>query len=350
MNIPYALPQKEKEALLLKALMQLTQHHRDRCPEYARILDLFYHGQTRVASLAEIPYFPVNLFKTTKLLSINPDEIFKILKSSGTTSGHPSSIYLDASTAQQQTKALAEIMISFLGNQRLPMVVIDHPHVIKDRHSYSARGAAIVGMQTFGRDFFYALDDQMHLDHAGLETWLNKHQHETILLFGMTYMVWKYFLSQIIEMPIKKGILMHTGGWKKMQEESVTNAMFKQRLLAATHLTRCHNFYGMVEQVGSVFVECEEGSFHCPYFADVIVRDPISWSESLGEGVIQVLSSLPTSYPGHSLLTEDLGRLTGIDLCPCGRKGKSFHVLGRVPQAEIRGCSDAFEPAGSAAL
>ena len=46
---------------------------------------------------------------------------------------------------------------------------------------------------------------------------------------------------------------------------------------------------------------------------------------------------------GHSLLTEDLGVLLGEDDCPCGRKGKYFKVTGRVPRAEVRGCSDTYE-------
>ena len=57
-------------------------------------------------------------------------------------------------------------------------------------------------------------------------------------------------------------------------------------------------------------------------------------------GIIQVLSVLPTSYPGHSLLTEDIGEWTGVDDCPCGRLGRTFRVHGRVARAELRGCSD----------
>jgi hypothetical protein len=59
-------------------------------------------------------------------------------------------------------------------------------------------------------------------------------------------------------------------------------------------------------------------------------------------GLIQVLSVLPKSYPGHSLLTEDLGTILGQDDCSCGWNGKYFKVLGRIPQAELRGCSDTF--------
>ena len=53
-----------------------------------------------------------------------------------------------------------------------------------------------------------------------------------------------------------------------------------------------------------------------------------------------MLSILPHSYPGHNILTEDLGVIHGEDDCKCGRRGKYFSVLGRIPNSEIRGCSD----------
>ncbi len=342
MNYPYQMTQDQKEFFLLNELNKLSHHHYINCPEYARILDLFYGGIKEYKSLADIPYLPVNLFKTHDLLSIKREQIFKTLTSSGTTSGQTSKIFLDAETAQRQTKALAEIMASFLGKARLPMIVIDNPHVIKDRFNYGARGAAIVGMMTFGRDIFYALNDDMTLNKPGLGEWLQNHQNTPILIFGMTYIIWKHFLNEINDLDLHQGILLHTGGWKKMQEEAIDNSVFKEKLKRLTGISRCHNFYGMAEQVGNVFVECEEGFFHCPTFGDIIVRDPADWKESKKEGVIQVLSTLPASYPGHCLLTEDLGILMGIDNCSCGRKGKFFHVLGRAPQAEIRGCSDTY--------
>jgi hypothetical protein len=55
------------------------------------------------------------------------------------------------------------------------------------------------------------------------------------------------------------------------------------------------------------------------------------------------LSLLPHSYPGHSILTEDIGKLVGVDTCPCGRKGKYFKIFGRIKNAEIRGCSDTIQ-------
>ena len=103
------------------------------------------------------------------------------------------------------------------------------------------------------------------------------------------------------------------------------------------------NYYGMVEQTGSIFMECEAGFLHCSNYSDVIMRrDDFSICEYNETGLIQLISLLPVSYPGHSLLSEDLGEIIGEDNCTCGRLGKYFIVHGRVNKAELRGCSDTF--------
>ena len=82
-----------------------------------------------------------------------------------------------------------------------------------------------------------------------------------------------------------------------------------------------HNYYGMIEQTGSIFLECEEGFFHPSIFSEVIIRNKNLDSCEVGEqGIIQVLSLLPISYPGHNLLTEDIGTIHGLDGCTCVRK------------------------------
>ena len=101
----------------------------------------------------------------------------------------------------------------------------------------------------------------------------------------------------------------------------------------------------MVEQTGSIFMECEHGFLHSPIFSDIIIRRSSDFELcEIGEkGIVQVLSTLPTSYPGHSLLTEDEGVLYGEDNCKCGRLGKYFKINGRLKNAELRGCSDTYE-------
>jgi hypothetical protein len=347
---PFGLDRAAKQALFGAEMRALTAHHRANSAQYRAILDSY--GDTPPPGGADAPFLPVSLFKLQDIASVPADKVFKTMTSSGTTGQRPSRIFLDADTAQMQTRVLARIVGDFIGRQRLPMLIIDHPSVIKDRRSFSARGAGILGMMTFGRAHRFALSDEtMAIDWASVDALAEAFPGQPILAFGFTFMVWQHFIRQLEAagrtLPFKEAILVHSGGWKKLEAEAVSNEVFKARAAAAAGFTRVHNFYGMVEQTGSIFMECEAGRLHTSIFSDVIIRDARTWAElPIGaEGLVQVLSVLPRSYPGHSLLTEDRGVITGEDDCPCGRLGKTIRILGRIPKAEVRGCSDTFQQA-----
>src|SRR4029077_21106445 len=106
-------------------------------------------------------------------------------------------VYLDAAAAQLQTRALAGGMTHWLGGRRLPMLVIDARSTLSKRNTLSARAAGIIGMSTFGRDQFFALDDDMRLDRDGLATWLQTHSDSRILIFGFTFMVWEHLVGSL---------------------------------------------------------------------------------------------------------------------------------------------------------
>lgn len=345
---PYSLEHKEKNDLYLDALSDLTELHYKKCPEYKKILDMFNFNVEGIKNIENIPFIPVRLFKEYELLSVDKDEITKTMTSSGTTGQRVSSIYLDKVTSTNQTKVLTKIVSSFTGVKRLPMLVIDSDKVIKDRHLFSARGAGILGFSMHGYDITYALDEQMKIDINKVKTFLDKHSEEKILVFGFTSMIWEYLYCALKETNIKlqlnNGILIHGGGWKKLKEKAVDNEEFKKSIFEVTGITEIHNYYGMVEQTGSIFMECEEGHLHASIFSDVLIRDYRNFSilKNGQKGLIQLLSLLPESYPGHSILSEDIGEIIGEDDCPCGRKGKYFKIYGRIKDAEIRGCSDTY--------
>ena len=98
----------------------------------------------------------------------------------------------------------------------------------------------------------------------------------------------------------------------------------------------------MVENVGVVYPDCEQGNKHVPAFADVIIRNELTLEPvAVGQrGLVQVCSVLPTSFPGFLLLTEDIAELIHQDGCPCGRQGTAFRFVGRAPKAEVRGCGN----------
>lgn len=346
---PYALPHREKQGVFSKALTELTQYHREHCPEYRRLLQALGCPEGMECTVENTPFLPVSIFKELELRSVPEDAVFKTLTSSGTTGQKVSKIYLDADTSAGQQQVLCRIMADFLGEQRLPYLVLDTKRVLKDRAMFSARGAGILGFSIFGSRTCYALDENMELDLDGVRAFLARHEGETIFLFGFTFMIWKHVVRALEErgerLNIPNGILVHGGGWKKLAGEAVSPEEFKARIKAATGVERVSNYYGMAEQTGCIYMECPCGHLHASVWSDVVIRRGTDYSVCAPgeEGVIQVLSMLPRSYPGHSLLTEDMGVLLGEDDCPCGRKGKYFKVTGRAPRAEVRGCSDTYE-------
>ncbi|TDD29960.1 acyl-protein synthetase [Nonomuraea terrae] len=327
----------EKEAVLLPRLVALTERHREACLPYRRILDAV-GARPPYERVADLPWLPVRLFKTHELRSVPEEQVFRVLTSSGTTGQRPSRIYLDREAAAAQTRMLAATLREVLGERRLPMLVVDSRSVVRDP-TLSARGAGVLGMMNFGRDHTFVLDEQGRVDAEAVKEFLARHGRERFLVFGFTFMVWLHLRA--LGADLSQAVLIHSGGWKRLAEQAVGNAEFRRRLAAECGLTRVHNFYGMVEQIGTVFLEGPDGDgLYCPDFADVVIRDPETWREAPPgvPGLIEVVSTLPTSYPGHVLLTEDLGVVRGVD--DGSLPGKRFEVLGRLPRAEARGCSD----------
>lgn len=346
---PYSLAKNDKEKLLNSFLNELSKFHYDNCAHYSKIIDVSNFDINKTENFSKLPFLPVRLFKLFDLKSVKKEDIIKTMTSSGTSGQAVSKIYLNRETSSNQTKVLTKIVSSFTGNKRTPMLIIDSESVVKDRKLFSARGAGILGFSMFGSKRMYALNDKMELKIDLIKDFLEENKGERIFIFGFTFIIYQHFYKELVRLKIKldlsNSVMIHGGGWKKLINESVSSETFRKNLKTVSGITSVHDYYGMVEQTGSIFMECKMGHLHAPIFSDIIIRRPHDFSVAdFGEkGIIQVLSILPNSYPGHSLLTEDEGVLLGEDDCSCGKLGKYFKIVGRLKNAEIRGCSDTYE-------
>lgn len=345
---PYELDSDSKNTLLTKELKELTEYHRHRCKEYAGFLRAVDYCSDRITCKEDIPFFPVRMFKEYDLLSIDRGDIFKTMTSSGTTGQRVSKIFVDKETAMMQQKVMVKILSSYWGKKRLPMLVVDTPAVVKDRSMFTARGAAVIGLTIVSRDTVYALNDDMSLNFNKLEDFLEKYKGQPVIIFGFTFLVWQHFYQEIAasgkKYNLSNAFLMTGGGWKQLEDAAVSRDEFKKQFVRLCNVGHFLDHYGMVEQTGCIYAECECGHLHASIYSDVITRKYEDFSPcEIGEkGIIQVVSVLPHSYPGHSLLTEDEGIILGEDDCPCGRKGKYIQIIGRMKSAELRGCSDTY--------
>lgn len=345
---PYSLDKNDKEQLLLGELNQLTELHRIKCVEYDNYLNAIGYIQSQAKSLDEIPFVPIRIFKELEMKSIPDTEVFKIMMSSGTSGQMQSKIYLNKENAILQQKVLLRLLGDFVGSKRLPILVIDSRATINDRRLFTTRGATIMGLDFMAKHMVFALNDDMTLDVDVLADFVNTYGDNKFLVFGFTFMIWQHLFDEIrrknLKIDLSNGYLLTAGGWKKLKNVAVSNEDFKKLGKNICGIRHYVDHYGMAEQTGCIYVECEYGHLHASIYSDIIVRrykdfSPCEYGE---RGFVQVLSSLPRSYPGHSILTEDEGIILGEDDCPCGRKGKYIQVLGRMKYAEIRGCSDTY--------
>jgi hypothetical protein len=350
---PYSLPPEERQGALLGLLKDELEVACSRSPRYRNYIEHWPVHPRSARRISDLPYLPVGLLKAQPPLSlVESSEIKRVLTSSSTTGQMPSRIALDAPTARRMTKGVITIAEDFIGSNRRPYLVVDVPGSTRSGPELGARGAAIQGLQPFASGVTYCLDlDQdggLLLNRDRLRDFAESHGSSSVLVYGFTYILWKYLVTPLaaenISLKMPGVHILHSGGWKLLQEEAVDKKLFNDTVarVFGCSANRVIDFYGMVESVGVIYPDCPEGNKHVPAFAEVIVRNPLTLEPvSEGEqGIVQVCSVLPTSFPGNLLLTEDIAAIVSYDGCRCGRRGTCFRFIGRVAKAELRGCGN----------
>ncbi len=323
-----------------KRIKDLTNFHFQRCAEYRRILNTINYDINN-EDLVQQPFLPVNLFKSKKMISVPENQIVKVLQSSGTTGSVRSKIYLDQYNAVNQKKVLIDLAKNIMPQNRIPMLIIDQNPNNTDRKNLEARLAGIFGFSIFGKDYTYLLDKKGNIDYKNLDIFYRNYSKRKFFIFGFTSIVYEYLIKKLkSNYDFKNGLLIHGGGWKKIESEKINNKKFRDLLNKKINLKKVYNYYGLIEQTGSIFFECEKcNSFYSTKYSKVFIRNEKFEILKKGKGMIQIISSVPVSYPGHNILTEDIGELVSNN-CSCKKYGNRFKVYGRIEKSEMRGCSN----------
>ena len=349
----YSLEPAEQQAGLLKLLQNELTYAADRNEPLRQYLDAWPTDYRAAVSLADLPYLPVGAFKASPPLMLTGTEnIIRTLASSATTGQTPSRVALDAATSRRMVKGVVAIASDFIGSRRRPYLVIDTAETLAAGGELGARAAAIQGLRPFATEMVCCLNGdgarEPRVDESRLAACAAKWSAVEVLAYGFTSVIWQHFVQPLRERGIRLRLpnirVLHSGGWKRLQEQAVTREVFAAGVaeVFGCSADRVLDFYGMVENVGVIYPDCAYGHKHVPAFAAVIVRDPLTLRPVAEgqQGLVQVCSVLPTSFPGFLVLTDDIAEVIHYDGCACGRRGISFRFVKRVPQAEIRGCGN----------
>jgi len=338
---PYGI---RDEVRLLAEMNELVAHHHRGCPVY-RVMS----REGDAPTIEEVAFLHVGVFKSLSLRTEGEDIIHqRDLLSSATSSGISSVISLDSSSSELQSKSVTAILADYIGDKKRPLLVLDSPRSLRGRGGISARIAAAMSLQRFAESTSFLIPDMEDIQAIEVERIISiAENHDDLIVYGFTWILWNAWGNNPAIEAIRDSLrgkrisFVHSGGWKRLESERIDRDLFDSSLLEGLHPgSKVIDYYGLVEQVGVIYPQCEHGHRHVPIWADVIVRDPWTSDSLIDEiGQIQLLNLLARGSPYHSILTEDLGIIIS-GACPCGRSGKRFDLIGRVPKAEIRGCAN----------
>ena len=218
-------------------------------------------------SITDIPPIPITAFKKYDLLSIKNSKIFKTLRSSGTSGKSTSKIFLDSENSKNQTWVLSKIMEYIFGKKRLPMLIIEKEpnYKILNRSDFNARIAAINGFSIFSNKRYFVFDQNYKINDYKLLKFLKENFKKKFIIFGFTDQIYKFFFKNNLNKQyikyFKNGILLHGGGdWTKLESKKIDNSKFKKYIKLNFKIKNIYNYYGLIEQTGSIFIECPECS------------------------------------------------------------------------------------------
>lgn len=354
----YSSKENQRKKLFLDSINQNFQHHYKNCEPYTKFCKRRGFDENSIfTSLEDMPALPVQAFKQygNFLISSANEKKSNLILQSSATSGNPSSVSIDKITARRQVQTMSRVLVKFLGEKRRPFIVVDVDPRSTSPEVMGARAAATSGFLNLSKNQTYILkankDGTLELDKDKLVEALEicSMSEEPPVIFGFTYVLFESILdnAELIDNYdlSPQTSLIHIGGWKKLESRKISKDNFNELASKVFGINKDNviDIYGFTEQMGIIYPSNGINLKTTSIFGDVLVRDPSTYDilPDGEEGLLQFISPMPFSYPGHSIITDDLGVISGYSSSDKGHLfGKKFEITGRAKNAEVRGCGD----------
>lgn len=289
---------------------------------YRSYCDLINVNPSEIKKVADLPFLPIQFFKTHNLNTAEdpPERTFASSKTTGQTAAlHP------VNSLQLYTKSFEKGFAYFYGNIEDYVLLALLPSYLERGDSSLVYMADQLIKKTKHPDSGFYLDDW-----EALRFKVNKLENagQKTILLGVSFALLEG--AEKYSWNLKHTIVMETGGMKGMRKEWVRSALH-QKLKEAYGVDQIHSEYGMTELLSQAYAK-ENGLFHCPPWMRVMTRsveDPFALVKPTQSGALNIID-LANIDSCAFLATQDLGK---------AYQDGSFEVLGRFDHAEIRGCN-----------
>ncbi len=316
--------QKQFEKLALKVFRY--QHENNLV--YREFCDLMKIEVYKVKSLQQIPFLPIQFFKSHKVVS-NQNSIQEIFTSSGT-SGVITSKHLVTDVAFYEQSYL-QAFAQFYGNIEDYVVLALLPSYLEREGSSLIYMVSDLIEKTKNNDSGFYLNNYEDLI---VKLKKLKTNSQNFILIGVTYALLDlidYAASTSFPLnELNSAIIMETGGMKGKRKELIREELH-DILCKGFGVTRIHSEYGMTELLSQAY-SLGDGIFECPNWMQILIRDTedaLTYIENGKTGGINVID-LANINSCSFISTQDLGKK---------HDDGSFEVLGRFDNSDIRGCN-----------
>ncbi len=287
---------------------------------YKNFVDLNYSDINTIKTYNEIPFIPIDFFKTHQIIT-GDTHVDNYFKSSGTTGQERSTHYV------KDLKLYEESFINgfkhFFGDiNRYTILALLPNYISQQDSSLIYMVTKLIELSNDSNSGFYLNN------YAELNQKLKDIKNKKIILIGVTYALLD--LAEQFPIAIPKAIIMETGGMKGKRKELVREELH-ETLTKAFGVENIYAEYGMTELLSQGYSK-GKGLYETPPWMKILIRDiddPLTMAGNNKSGGINVID-LANIYSCSFIATQDLGKKYD---------NKMFEVLGRFDNSDIRGCN-----------
>lgn len=305
-----------------KVALEIFNFQYENNPVYRKFSDLLKIDPRQVDSIEKIPFLPIDLFKSHKVLS-SKDKIQKTFTSSGTTGAKTSKHHVTDLSIYEQSFNLG--FQEFYGDIKDYVVLALLPSYLEREGSSLIYMAQHFIEKSGHPDSGFYLNNLSELQSKLIS--LDK-QGQKVLLIGVSFALLD--LSENFQFNLKNTTIMETGGMKGRRKEMIREELHSI-LKKGFGVSAIHSEYGMTELLSQAY-SSGNGIFECPPWMKILIRDPEdaqSYLKTNSTGGINVID-LANINSCSFIATQDLGKKP---------ENNSIEIMGRFDNSDIRGCN-----------
>ena len=244
-------------------VLQVFKFQFENNPVYRSFCDLLYKHPSEVKTVKDIPFLPIQFFKTRDILS-SSDKIKTTFTSSGTSGSSTSKHHV--TNLDIYTKSFKKGFEQFYGKiEEYVILGLLPSYLEREGSSLIHMVDAMIKTSKYSESGFYLNNiSELKKTLENLDS-----QGKKILLIGVSFALLD--LVETYQFHLKNTIIMETGGMKGRRKELIRSELHTI-LKSGFGVENIHSEYGMTELLSQAYSK-GHGLFNCPPWMQVITRD-----------------------------------------------------------------------------